>query len=105
MIKPIVSSERTRVKRLASLAQYDPELIHAILDEANVCHVGFVDDGQPFVIPTAIARIGHHVYIHGSRVSRMLKCLAQGQPACVTVTLLDGIVVARSAFNSSMNYR
>ncbi|MGB1682871.1 MAG: pyridoxamine 5'-phosphate oxidase family protein [Arenicellales bacterium] len=105
MIKPVVSSERTRVKRLASLAQYDPELIHAILDEANVCHVGFVDDGQPFVIPTAIARIGHHVYIHGSRVSRMLKCLAQGQPACVTVTLLDGIVVARSAFNSSMNYR
>jgi len=105
MIKPVVSSERTRVKRLASLAQYDPELIHAILDEANVCHVGFVDDGQPYVIPTAIARIGHHVYIHGSRVSRMLKCLAQGQPACITVTLLDGIVVARSAFNSSMNYR
>ena len=98
-------SERTRVRRLTSLGHYDPQVVHAILDEAKVCHVGFVDAGQPFVIPTAIARINEHVYIHGSRVSRMLKVLAAGAPACITVTLLDGIVVARSAFNSSMNYR
>ena len=105
MTTPLNSSERTRVKRLASLGNYDPTIIYAILDEAKVCHVGFVDNEQPYVIPTAIARIGDHVYIHGNRASRMLKCLAQGEPACITVTLLDGIVVARSAFNSSMNYR
>jgi len=98
-------SARTRVRRLRELAHYDQPTVHAILDEAMVCHVGFVDQGQPFVIPTAIARISSDVYIHGSRVSRMLKILAKGSPACITVTLLDGIVIARSAFNSSMNYR
>jgi hypothetical protein len=98
-------SERTRIRRLKELARYDEEVTHAILDEAKVCHVGFVDNDHPFVIPTAIARINSHVYIHGSRVSRMLKLLAQGHPTCITVTLLDGIVVARSAFSSSMNYR
>ena len=105
MTRPSAPSARSKVRRLRELARYDRSSVNAILDEATVCHVGFVDDGQPFVIPTAIARIDDHAYIHGSRVSRMLKLLAAGSPACITVTLLDGIVVARSAFNSSMNYR
>jgi hypothetical protein len=105
MTRPSAPSARSKVQRLRELARYDRSIVNAILDEATVCHVGFVDDGQPFVIPTAIARIDDHAYIHGSRVSRMLKLLATGSPACITVTLLDGIVVARSAFNSSMNYR
>ncbi len=105
MTRSSAPSARSKVRRLRELARYDRSSVNAILDEATVCHVGFVDDGQPFVIPTAIARIGEHAYIHGSRVSRMLKLLAAGSPACITVTLLDGIVVARSAFNSSMNYR
>ena len=105
MTRPSAPSTRSKVRRLRELARYDRSSVNAILDEATVCHVGFVDDGQPFVIPTAIARIGNHAYLHGSRVSRMLKLLAAGNPACITVTLLDGIVVARSAFNSSMNYR
>lgn len=105
MTRSSAPSARSKVRRLRELARYDRSSVNAILDEATVCHVGFVDDGQPFVIPTAIARIGDHAYIHGSRVSRMLKLLAAGSPACITVTLLDGIVVARSAFNSSMNYR
>ena len=105
MTRSSAPSARSKVRRLRELARYDRSSVNGILDEATVCHVGFVDDGQPFVIPTAIARIGEHAYIHGSRVSRMLKLLAAGSPACITVTLLDGIVVARSAFNSSMNYR
>jgi hypothetical protein len=105
MTQSSAPSARSKVRRLRELARYDRSSVNGILDEATVCHVGFVDDGQPFVIPTAIARIGDHAYIHGSRVSRMLRLLAAGSPACITVTLLDGIVVARSAFNSSMNYR
>jgi len=105
MTQSSAPSARSKVRRLRELARYDRSSVNGILDEATVCHVGFVDDGQPFVIPTAIARIGDHAYIHGSRVSRMLRLLAAGNPACITVTLLDGIVVARSAFNSSMNYR
>ena len=105
MTRSSAPSARSKVRRLRELARYDRSSVNGILDEATVCHVGFVDDGQPFVIPTAIARIGDHAYIHGSRVSRMLRLLAAGNPACITVTLLDGIVVARSAFNSSMNYR
>ena len=105
MTRPSAPSARSKVRRLRELARYDRSSVNAILDEATVCHVGFVDEGQPFVIPTAIARIDDHAYIHGSRVSRMLKQLAAGSSACITVTLLDGIVVARSAFNSSMNYR
>ncbi|HCK76911.1 MAG TPA: pyridoxamine 5'-phosphate oxidase family protein [Gammaproteobacteria bacterium] len=105
MTRPSAPSARSKVRRVRELARYDRSSINAILDEATVCHVGFVDDGQPFVIPTAIARIDDHAYIHGSRVSRMLQLLVAGNPACITVTLLDGIVVARSAFNSSMNYR
>jgi nitroimidazol reductase NimA-like FMN-containing flavoprotein (pyridoxamine 5'-phosphate oxidase superfamily) len=96
---------RTTVRRLPERGHYDAAAIHAILDAAFVCHVGFVDAGQPFVIPTAFARIGERLAIHGSAASRMLKALATGAPACVTVTLVDGLVLARSAFHHSINYR
>ena len=98
-------SERTRVKRLPARADYERATIDAILDEGLVCHVGFTIDGQPFVIPTAYARIGDALFMHGSAASRMLRGLATGLPACVTVTLIDGLVLARSAFHQSMNYR
>ena len=96
---------RTKVKRLPQRGVYDRELIDQILDEGFVCHVGFVADGQPFVIPTGYARDGDKLYIHGSQASRMLRTLAGGVPVCVTVTLIDGLVLARSAFHHSMNYR
>lgn len=101
----IEPTTRTTVKRLPKRAEYDRDVIHAILDEAFVCHVGFVADGQPFVIPTAFARDGEWLYLHGSAVSRMLKTLAGGVDLCVTVTLVDGLVLARSAFHHSINYR
>src|SRR5271154_1603941 len=97
-------TERTQLKRLPKRASYDQAQIHAILDEAFLCHVGFMLDGQPFVIPTGYARSGEQLYIHGSAASRMLRTLAQGIDVCVTVTLLDGLVLARSAFHHSMNY-
>jgi nitroimidazol reductase NimA-like FMN-containing flavoprotein (pyridoxamine 5'-phosphate oxidase superfamily) len=96
---------QTRVRRRAQRARYDRARVHAILDEALVCHVGFVADGQPIVIPTAYGRVGETLYLHGSPANRMLRSLADGLPVCVTVTLLDGIVLARSAFHHSMNYR
>ena len=96
---------RTTVRRLPKRGHYDPETIAAILDEGLLCHVGFVVDGQPFVIPTLYARRGDRLYVHGSAVSRMLRTLAGGVPVCVTVTLVDGVVLARSVFNHSMNYR
>src|SRR3990172_8158069 len=96
---------RTRVRRRAQRGRYDRASVHAILDEGLVCHVGFVADGEPFVIPTAYARAGETLYLHGSPASRMLRSLAGGLPVCVTVTLVDGIVLARSAFHHSMNYR
>lgn len=96
---------RTRVHRIPSRASYDRAGCYAILDEALVCHVGFVFDAVPYVIPTAYARTGDHLYIHGAAASRMLKALASGIDVCVTVTLLDGLVLARSAFHHSMNYR
>ena len=98
-------SNRTKVKRLPDRGHYDRETIHAILDEGLVCHVGFVVDGQPYVIPTGFARIGDDLYIHGSSASRMLRNLATGIDVCVTVTLIDGLVLARSAFHHSINYR
>src|SRR5438034_3985208 len=98
-------TSRTTVRRLPQRGHYDRETIAAILDEGLVCHVGFTVDGQPFVIPTLYARRGERLYVHGSAVSRMLKTLAGGVPVCVTVTLLDGLVLARSVFNHSMNYR
>jgi len=101
----IQASARTRVRRLPARACYDQATIDAILDEALVCHVGFAVDGQPYVIPATYARVGRQLYIHGSAASRMLRTLATGAPVCVTVTLLDGLVLARSAFHHSMNYR
>ncbi|MDI1241967.1 MAG: pyridoxamine 5'-phosphate oxidase family protein [bacterium] len=98
-------TERTRVKRLPNRGAYDRETIYAILDKAFICHVGYVLDGQPYVIPTGYARIGDDLYIHGSAASRMLRNLAQGVDVCVTVTLVDGLVLARSAFHHSINYR
>jgi nitroimidazol reductase NimA-like FMN-containing flavoprotein (pyridoxamine 5'-phosphate oxidase superfamily) len=98
-------SERVRVRRLAKRGVYDRAVIDQILDEGVVCHVGIVEDGQPFVIPMAYSRLGDRIYLHGSRASRLLKALAAGTPACITVTLLDGLVLARSAFHHSMNYR
>ncbi len=96
---------RTRVVREADRGVYDREAIYGILDEGFICHVGFVVDGQPFVIPTSYGRSGDNLYIHGSAASRMLRNLDKGFPVCITVTLLDGLVLARSIFNHSMNYR
>jgi len=98
-------SERTQVRRLPDRGVYDRAAIRAILDEGLVCHVGVVTDGQPFVIPCAYGRIDDRLYLHGSSASRLLRALAAGAPACATVTLLDGLVLARSAFHHSMNYR
>jgi len=98
-------TDRTRVVREAHRAVYDRAVIYQILDEAFVCHVGFAVEGQPFVIPTLFARIGDYLYLHGSAASRMLRGLSAGWPVCVTVTLIDGMVLARSVFNQSMNYR
>ena len=96
-------TERTRVRRLPERAAYDRDTVHAILDEGFICHVGFVVDGQPFVVPTGYARAGETIYLHGSAGSRL--GLRPGMPVCVTVTLLDGIVLARSAFHHSFQYR
>ena len=98
-------TDRTRVRRLPVRASYERATIHAILDEGLVCHVGFVHDRQPYVLPTTYARVGDQLYLHGSAASRMLRGLREGTPVCVTVTLLDGLVLARSAFHHSMNYR
>ncbi|QYO66067.1 pyridoxamine 5'-phosphate oxidase family protein [Leptolyngbya sp. 7M] len=98
-------SERIKVKRLPARGAYDRDTIYAILDEAFICHVGFAVDGQPYVIPTGYARIDDHLYIHGSSASRMLRTLSEGVDVCVTVTLVDGLVLARSAFHHSINYR
>lgn len=98
-------TERTRVVREPHRGHYDRETIYKILDEGLVCHVGFANEGQPFVIPTLFARVGDAIYFHGSAASRMLRGAAAGVPVCVTVTLVDGLVLARSVFNHSMNYR
>lgn len=98
-------TERTTVKRLPKRGVYEREPIYQILDEAFICHVGFAVDGQPFVIPTGYARVDDRLYIHGSQISRMLRTLAAGIDVCVTVTLLNGLVLARSAFHHSINYR
>ena len=96
---------RTRVVRESDRGVYDRDTINQILDEGFLCHVGFVADGQPFVIPTSYGRDGDVLYIHGSAASRMLRNLDRGIAVCITVTLLDGLVLARSVFNHSMNYR
>lgn len=101
----ITPTPRTRISRLPKRGDYSRETIYAILDAAFLCHVGFVLEGQPYVIPTGYGRAGDTLYLHGSAASRMLRTLANGVDVCVTVTLLDGIVLARSAFHHSMNYR
>ena len=98
-------TNRTILKRLPARGHYDRELVHKILDEGFICHVGFIVDGAPVVIPTGYGRVGDKLYIHGSQASRMLRTLKTGVPACVTVTLVDGLVLARSAFHHSINYR
>ena len=96
---------RTRLRRKPSRGSYDREVIHAILDEALICHVGFAVDGQPYVIPTIHARVGERLYLHGSTRNRAFNELADGTPCCVTASLVDGIVLARSATQHSLNYR
>lgn len=105
-MKDFPKTQRSRVRRLPKRGKYDRRTIYQILDRGFVCHVGFVADaGQPFVIPTLYARTGDAVLIHGSALSRMLKNLSRGIDVCLNVTLVDGLVLARSAFNHSMNYR
>lgn len=99
------ASERTRVRRIPDRGAYDRETIYEILDAGFICHVGFVAEGGPVVIPTSYGHIDDQLYIHGSAASRMLRSLQQGIDVCITVTLVDGLVLARSAFHHSMNYR
>jgi len=105
MSQPYSPTPRTRLVREAHRAVYDREAAYRILDEGFLCHVGFVADGQPFVIPTSYGRKDDSLYIHGSAGSRMLRQMKESVPVCITVTLLDGLVLARSVFNHSMNYR
>jgi uncharacterized protein len=100
-----IPTKRTKVQRLPDRGKYDRETVCSILDEGFVCHVGFVVDGQPFVIPTNYARVDETLYLHGSSASRMLRTISDGVQVCVTVTLVDGLVLARSAFHHSVNYR
>ena len=99
------TTERTRVRRLPKRASYDVEVVEAILAEGLYCHVGFSVQGQPYVIPTIYARIEDRLYLHGSAASRMLRTIGERLPVCVTVTLLDGLVLARSTFHHSMKRR
>jgi len=105
MTVEVERTKRTKLGRLPKRGHFDRETINVILDEAFICHVGFVVDGQPYVIPTGYARVGDQLYIHGSSASRMLRAISEGVDICLTVTLLDGLVLARSAFHHSMNYR
>ena len=105
MSDSVAPTERTRVIREPQRAVYDRAAINAILDEALICHVGFTADSQTYVIPTMFARVNDSIYFHGSAASRMLRNLSNGLGVCITVTLTDGLVLARSVFNHSMNYR
>ena len=105
MSEPKMPTVRTRVVRESERGIYDRNTVYRILDEAFLCHVGFIVDGQPFVIPTSYGRKDGNLYIHGSAASRMLGRMKEGVAVCVTVTLVDGLVLARSVFNHSMNYR
>ncbi len=105
MSQPYTPTPRTRLVREAERAVYDREAAYRILDEGFLCHVGFVIEGQPFVIPTSYGRKDDSLLIHGSAASRMLRQMKDSMPVCITVTLLDGFVLARSIFNHSMNYR
>ncbi len=98
-------TERSKLKRLPKRGDYDREIIYGIIDEALICHVGFVQDNQPFVIPTIHARVDDNIVLHGSKASRLLKYVESGGEVCITATMLDGLVLARSVFHHSMNYR
>jgi nitroimidazol reductase NimA-like FMN-containing flavoprotein (pyridoxamine 5'-phosphate oxidase superfamily) len=98
-------TEKNNIKRLPKRGHYDRETIYRILDEALICHVGFVDSGQPYVIPTNFARVGDSIILHGAKASRLLKHIEAGNPICVEVTIVDGLVLARSVFHHSVNYR
>ncbi len=104
-VNDFTPTERTQVHRLPKRGVYEREAVYRILDEGLVCHVGFVADGKPVVIPTGYGRQGDMLYIHGSPASRMFRALGKGVEVCITVTLVDGLVLARSAFHHSMNYR
>jgi len=104
-VTPLTPTDRTTVRRLPARASYDRDLLNAIVDEALHCHVGFAIDGRPWVIPTIHARVGNDLYVHGALANHMLRRLADGVEACVTITLVDGLVLARSHFHHSMNYR
>ena len=101
----VVPTSRTSVRRGADRAVYDRQVIYRILDEALICHVGFIEEGQPYVLPMNHVRIGDRLYVHGSPASRKLRYACAGNPVCVTVTLLDGLVLARSAVHHTVNYR
>jgi nitroimidazol reductase NimA-like FMN-containing flavoprotein (pyridoxamine 5'-phosphate oxidase superfamily) len=105
MSEQIIQTARTKLKRIPKRGNFERETIYRILDEGFVCHVGFVLDRQPFVIPTSYARIRDRLVIHGSAASRMMRALSEEIDVCVTVTLIDALVLARSAFHHSMNYR
>ncbi len=105
MKKELVQTEKTKLKRAPKRGNFDRETIYSILDEGFICHVGFTTDEQTFVIPTSYGRIDDEIFIHGASVSRMMKNLVEGIDICVTVTLVDGLVLARSVFHHSMNYR
>jgi uncharacterized protein len=98
-------TEKNRIKRLPKRGYYDRETIYNILDEALICHVGFVDHGQPYVIPINFARVHDTIILHGAKASRLLKHIGEGNPVCIEVTVVDGLVLARSVFHHSMNYR
>jgi uncharacterized protein len=104
-VESYTPTERTKVRRRAQRGVYDKATVHSILDEGFLCHLGFVIDGQPYVIPTGYVRAGEQIYIHGSPVSRIMGIAAEGHEICLTVTLVDGFVLARSVFHHSLNYR
>jgi len=104
-MEELQQTERTRLRRLPKRGSFDREVVNAIIDSALICHVGFVHNNAPFVIPTLHVRIGDRLYVHGSAASRMLHTAAEGIPLCVTVTHIDGLILARSAFHHSINYR
>lgn len=108
--EPVGSSEyalqdRSRLRRIPARGTHERDSVHRILDEARICHVAFAVEGQPFVIPTLHGRMGDSVYLHGAKASRLLKHAAEGREICIAATIVDGIVLARSLFHSSMNYR
>lgn len=99
------ASPKTRIHRLPKRGHYDKETIYSILDEALICHVGFVEEGQPYVIPINFARLGDEIILHGAKASRLLKHVEAGHPVCIEATIVDGLVLARSVFHHSVNYR